>query len=98
MAVVFLDVDLRIKGFTSEAKQYFNIETQDVGRPLHHFSHQLSITELSAQLDEAFAGSIVKLTTQLVSDENSQIHLCLRPYKAGDKVMGVVITLYPIEF
>ncbi|HBF08632.1 MAG: hypothetical protein CMD81_13600 [Gammaproteobacteria bacterium] len=98
LAVIFLDIDLKIKGFTAEAGQYFNIVTQDVGRPLHHFSHQLSITELPAQLDEVLAGSTVKLTTTLANNENRQVHICLRPYKVEEKVMGVVITIYPLEF
>ncbi len=53
IASVFLDLDLRIRHFSSSIKGYFHLGESDIGRPLAHFSSSLRAEDNHRLLTEA---------------------------------------------
>ncbi|MBI3189057.1 MAG: PAS domain-containing protein, partial [Ignavibacteriales bacterium] len=91
MPTIFLDKDLRIRRFTSQAKRVINIMDQDVGRPLHHLAMELKHTKL---LDDcALVNETRKPLQKEVQSQDDRWHLMrILPYKKKDNGMdGIVI-------
>jgi two-component system CheB/CheR fusion protein len=98
IAIVFLDLDLRITRFTPSAVELFRLIQADVGRPLSDFNHRLDYPGL-----EQDARRVLEQLTQHEREVRSQSGKDLFlarwiPYRTlkGD-VSGVVLTLIDIS-
>lgn len=96
IATIFLDRNLRIKRYTPQVEEFFNITTNDTGRPLEHFTHRLNYEDLVA--DSALV--LRKLTTleREISDKNNRYYLArFLPYRTvDDRIDGVVLNFIDI--
>lgn len=50
IAILFLDNNLNVKRFTSEASRLITLIESDVGRPIEHISHHLEYGDLTAKI------------------------------------------------
>jgi two-component system CheB/CheR fusion protein len=97
MAAVFLDDGMRIRKFTSNAKNVFNIMDHDVGRPFQHISHHfLSIDLLQWSREVSTSG--IEWKTELRSDDGNWYHMRILPYMLTEKdSSGIVIVINEIN-
>ena len=97
IATVFLDAELNLLRYTSEAAEYFSFSSSDIGRPL---------TDLSSVLEEE---DVLELCAQTVSDKQERdaefrtkdgdVSLSVRimPYSPeGGESLGVVFTMQDV--
>lgn len=95
IGILFLDGNLTIRKFTPHVQQYINVRASDVGRPIHHISHELEfdglldkIAEISQQ-EEVFEKDVFT--------KNGQANLLrIMPYAVTDPQdgqQGVLITI-----
>jgi two-component system, chemotaxis family, CheB/CheR fusion protein len=94
IAIVFLDVELRIRRFTPPAGRLLNLMPEDLGRPLQHLAPLLSDDSLLAD-----ARRVMKTRTPIEkeirsSDDRWYLRRIL-PY-ATDDVAGTVVTFIDI--
>jgi two-component system CheB/CheR fusion protein len=96
IATLFLDRELRIKRFTPQVNELFNILTSDRGRPLSHLTHKLGYKEL---IDDSarVLKTLVPIEREIQS-EDGRWHLTrLLPYRTlEDRIDGVVITFVDV--
>lgn len=96
IAVVFLDVHLRISRFTPRAQDVFNVIASDVGRPLAHLTHRLVGEQLETWAQEVLAthGTIER---EVRASTGLRYLARVHPYRsAQDHVEGVVLTFLDI--
>jgi two-component system, chemotaxis family, CheB/CheR fusion protein len=101
VATMFLDRQLCIRKFTPRIAEVIRVIPQDLGRPLHTFTHDLSYPSLMADVERVLRdGTIVEAQTW----DKRQRRLILRilPYRARlkdpkDSPDGVVLTLTDIS-
>ncbi len=93
---LFLDPSLRIKRFTPRLTDLFNVTTNDEGRPITDFTHQLDYDGISSD-----AQAVLRDLTpveRVVQSRNGHWYLArTRPYRTvDDKIDGVVATFVDI--
>jgi two-component system CheB/CheR fusion protein len=93
---LFLDTALRIKRFTPQVTELFNITANDEGRPITDFTHQLNYEGLAEQ-----ARAVLRELTPIeheVQSRDGDWHLVrIRPYRTmDDRIDGVVATFLNI--
>lgn len=95
--ILMLEADLRIRRFTPTAATLFNLIPTDLGRPLSDIKHNLTITDLEAQILEVI--NTLHLRTQEVQDQSGHWYdLRIRPYRTLDnRIDGAVIVLVEID-
>jgi len=96
IAILFLDRELRIKQFTQQITEFFNILTTDQERPLAHITHKLAYADL---LEDAATVLRTQVPNQReVSSEGGRWCLLrLLPYHTTNaQIDGIVITLVDI--
>lgn len=96
LGTLFLDTSMRIKRFTPKLTELFNVTSNDDGRPITDFTHQLDYDRFA---DHALA--VLKDLTPIeneVQGRNGQWFLVrIRPYRTiDDKIDGVVATFVDI--
>jgi two-component system CheB/CheR fusion protein len=100
IATLFLDTDLRIRKFTPELKDVFNLNEIDHGRPLSSFTSSFDEETRSDILNDSKL-VLEKLTVieKQVKDKDNNFYLQrISPFITSDKVInGVVITLNNIN-
>ncbi len=96
VGTIFLDRDLRIRKFTPQISRVFQILSQDIGRPLEAFSHNIQHATL---LDDVRHVLESESPYQLdVQDRHGHWFLLrILPYRAKNRVDGVVVTLIDID-
>ena len=89
---LFLDTKLRIRRFTPSAKNIFNIEYDDVGRKLTHFTHKL-VTEVHFEKNiQEVIDKDKRLEVQVQSEEGIIYIQRIHPYKNNKgQVTGAVV-------
>ncbi len=90
VATVFLDLDLRIRRFTSRAKEVFDLIPEDVGRPIHAFAAKLPLTDLTQRLREVLTSGTL-FEQEIRNDEQNVYLMRLLPYRTNDVVSGAVM-------
>jgi two-component system CheB/CheR fusion protein len=97
IAIVVLDINLRIRLFTPLATKHFNLRPVDVGRPISDIRTSLDISNI----EKLAAESVKNLSTKDVrvkDNQNRPYLLRTRPYITTDnKINGVVFSLIDIE-
>jgi len=96
VATLFVNQSLRIKRFTPRLMDIFNVTTNDEGRPITDFTHQLDYQSLADD-----ARSVLKDLAPVeheVKSRNGRWYLVrMRPYRTiDDKIDGVVATFVDI--
>lgn len=99
LGVVFLDYGLKIRRFTSTAKQFVNILPIDVGRPVSDLNFKVDVKRLDKLLNKATLEEVEVIEhCKLVDDENTRVVLTIRTYQRDiDNVKGVVILFERIK-
>lgn len=94
---VFLDENLDIRRFTSNAKQVFNILDLDIGRPFEHISHRMNDVDIHALINEVVGQGGVQKRQVFVPDQGWFL-LRVRPYMVSEQTQsGVVLVLNNID-
>ena len=96
IGTIFLDRQLRIQRFTPAARKIFNLQPNDLGRPLADITHRLQYGRLIADAQE-----VLERLTPVEQEvlERSSRHLLARiaPYRTpDDKISGVVLSFIDI--
>lgn len=93
VATVFLDSELRIRGYTPRATDLIPLEETDDGRLISHFAHDLRSNIDLAALAELVLNDLVVRETEVTSNANNIYLLRARPYRtAANMIDGVVLT------
>ncbi|HEY1690575.1 MAG TPA: chemotaxis protein CheB [Polyangiaceae bacterium] len=96
VGTVFLDAQLRIRKFTPQIAQTFNLVPHDVGRPIETFAYALQHLQLVDDLRHCLeTGERVE---REVRDLRGRVFfLRILPYRAKGAVDGVVLTLIDVS-
>jgi two-component system CheB/CheR fusion protein len=93
---LFLDPSLRIKRFTPNITELFNITPSDEGRPITDFTHQLEYDGLADQA-RVVLKDLVPIEREAKSRNGRWYLIRVRPYRTvEDKIDGVVATFVDI--
>lgn len=97
VATIFLDADLRIKRFTSEAKRVSNLIAMDVGRPLSDIVSKLAYDRLLEDA-EAVLQTLVVTEREIQATDGSWFFMRILPYRTSKNVIdGLVLTFLDIS-
>ncbi len=96
VGVIFLDKDLYIRRFTPEIARVFNLNNQDTGRSMEHFSHVLNHSDLTTDLREVIR-SQQELEMKVTDQSGTHFLLRVLPYRSSDTTQGLVLTLIDIS-
>jgi len=98
IGIVFLDGDLRLKRFTSEATKVINLIPSDIGRPISHIVTNLDysrIVEDSKQVLKTLNFFEAEVHTR---DNGTSYLMRIMPYRTVENVIdGVAITFTDIN-
>lgn len=97
IATIFVDNDMRVRRFTSEATTIINLIQTDIGRPLQHVATNLSydkmITDLSAVLEKHTPRKVEVKTTN-----GKWYHMRIIPYRTtNNRIDGAILTFTNID-
>ncbi len=96
IGTIFLDQNLGISRFTTEATKVINLIPADIGRPISHLASKLAYENLVADAQEVLHTLIPKEVEVKTKDENYYLMRIL-PYRTVENVIaGVVITFVNI--
>lgn len=96
VGVIFLDDELYIRRFTPEIARLFHLVPQDVGRSIEGFLHHLDYDHLLEDLRRVFATE-KEIEMHLKDRRGTPLLARMLPYRSGDDVKGVVLTLIDIS-
>ncbi len=96
IATVFLDNDLKIKGFTPAVNEIVNLIESDVGRPLRDISSKIDYPDLAADVKKVIDDLSPKERT--VRHEGGKWYIAkILPYRTRENVIdGAVLTFVDI--
>ncbi len=92
IGIIFLDNDLRIQRFTSEAKKIFNLIPGDIGRPLHDIRSNLRYDDIERDAREVL--EILRSDEKEIRSEDEKWYLMrIIPNRSAENVInGLVLT------
>ncbi|HVF95357.1 MAG TPA: CheR family methyltransferase [Sphingomonas sp.] len=93
IATLFLDNDLRVRGFTPSATEIFHLLETDIGRPLNHVVSRVAYPSLQDDVRQVLK-TLVPVERTVV-DPQTQRHLAAKvlPYRSIDNfISGTVVT------
>jgi two-component system CheB/CheR fusion protein len=92
VATLFLDENLDIRRFTSEATGLFKLMRQDIGRPFSHIAHELKnvdLADLAVQVQHS--GEAIEMEVQSISGDYFLMRVL--PYQIAPEIYaGIVLT------
>ncbi|GHA62159.1 chemotaxis protein CheB [Pontibacter akesuensis] len=93
---VFLDHNLEIRKFTPSARELINIMEGDLGRPIHHLSHNLKYTQLTEDIRKVNHTS-VEVEQEVETTEGKYFLMRVIPYLKHDgNKDGVVLSFVEV--
>ena len=95
IGTIFLDRNFNIRMFTPAISAGFNVLDQDVGRPINHISYKLDSPNLLSEAAEVLNSGVARETEVQSKDHRVYIQR-IQPYRAEDRIDGVVLTLTDI--
>lgn len=96
IGTIFLDEELRVRKFTPQIAQTFNLVPHDVGRPIETFAHTMQHPDLMDDLRRCL-GTGERVERELSPDAYGRcFYLRVLPYRARGIIRGVVLTLVDI--
>jgi two-component system, chemotaxis family, CheB/CheR fusion protein len=93
---IFLDRELRVRKFTPNVGETFNLMPQDVGRRLDAFSHSLKDDRLLEEVRQVLVTGTAA-EREVVDRNGRMFFLRILPYRVAQSVEGVVLTLIDIS-
>jgi len=96
IGTIFLDRELKIRKFTPQIAESFNLVAHDVGRPIETFANAVDHPELSDDLRRVLATG-ERVERELRDRHNRSFFLRILPYRAKGAVAGVVLTLIDVS-
>jgi len=96
VGTIFLDAQLRIRKFTPQIAQTFNLVPHDVGRPIETFAPTMHHPELVEDLRCCLASG-QRIERELRDVRGRYYFLRILPYRAKASVEGVVLTLIDVS-
>jgi signal transduction histidine kinase len=97
VGTIFLDRSLRIRLFTPQARDVFNVIETDVGRSLLDITSQVSQENLVADVEQVL-NRLQPIQRELETASGRWYMMRISPYRtADDHIEGVVITLVDIS-
>ena len=96
VATMFLDRQLCIRKFTPRIAETFRVIPQDVGRPLHTFTHDLTHPALMADIERVLREGVT-IETQTWDKRRRCFFLRIIPYRARSKESSGVSFGVPTE-
>ncbi len=96
VGLLFLGRELRIRRFTPQVQDYFNIRTSDVGRPIGEITHHFEYDQLEKDALEVLEG--LRPVEQKVQGSDGGCFLVrFYPYRTvEDKIDGVVVSFIDV--
>ena len=96
IGTIFLDANLCVRKFTPSVTKEINLKGQDIGRPMHHITHNLIYDELNMGATKVM-NSHMPSEKEIQSKNGSWYLLKCAPYRTPDEPFkGVVISLVDI--
>ncbi|MFN2329943.1 MAG: CheR family methyltransferase [Chromatocurvus sp.] len=95
IATLFLDQELRILRVTPQASDLFNVRSSDRGRPLTDFSNRVGYSHLAEDADRVL-DKLSPVEREVQNSEGKWFLMRILPYRAADRILGVVITFLEI--
>jgi two-component system CheB/CheR fusion protein len=96
IGTIFLDRELRIRKFTPQISESFQLLPQDVGRPIETFTYAVDHPELNEDLKRVL-GTGERVERELRDRHGRAFFLRILPYRAKGSVDGVVLTLIDVS-
>lgn len=97
IAIIFLDMKMRIQRFTPAASEIINMIDTDIGRPLEHIAHNLEYSALITDADRVLR-DLIEVEKEILARNGKWFLVRARPYRRSDNVIdGVVITFTDIS-
>jgi two-component system CheB/CheR fusion protein len=95
VGTIFLDTKLRIRKFTPQIGEEFNLLPQDVGRSIATFTHNIDHPGLKADLERVLETG-APIERELAKPGGETHYLRILPYRAKGAIGGVVLTLIDV--
>lgn len=96
IATIFLDRDLKIKRYTPQTTDIFNVIKSDIGRPLSHITHRLSPDHFQDDAAKVLS-SLQPIEREVHADLGNFYLARFAPYRTiDDRIDGVVITFVDV--
>lgn len=96
IGIMFLDMDLLIKRFTSPIVKCFNVIKSDIGRPLHQISTNLKYNSIMKDIEQV-KNELVQKSLDIQDTSNNWYLIEIKPYNTSkDTIKGVVISVLDI--
>ncbi len=96
IGTVFLDRNLLIRKFTPAVTSAINILEMDIGRPIHHISHNTFYDKFLEDIENVLRTLIPK-ENEVKGKKNNWFLMRILPYRTIDNAIdGVVITFFDI--
>ena len=96
IAIVFTDMELRVKRFTAEAARLINLIDTDTGRPLDHISHNLRYEGLTEKVRMVVRNRSA-LEEEVLTKDGQWYRMSVMLHRRGDAVEGAVLTFVNID-
>ncbi|MBX3197828.1 MAG: PAS domain-containing protein [Labilithrix sp.] len=96
IGTIFLDRQLRIRRFTPQIAEAFNLLPQDVGRAIHTFANNIEHPELTGDLERVLETG-QPIERELRDRRARAFFLRILPYRAKGTVDGVVLTMIDVS-
>ena len=96
VGTIFLDRELKIRKFTPQIADTFDLVPHDIGRPIDTFAHRLDHPELVDDLRRVVSGG-ERVERELDEVRGRAFFLRILPYRARGTVEGVVLTLIDVS-
>jgi two-component system CheB/CheR fusion protein len=96
-AVIFLDIDMRIRRFTPQIDQIMNLLPGDLGRPISDIAMKIRYEDLMVDIRYVL-DSLNTREKEVQTKEGRWYRLKILPYRTVENVIdGVVLTFYDID-
>ena len=98
IGVIFLDIELRIRKFTSAAVMAVALVESDIGRPLANLAYNMDVPNLIELLEEAIATEEASEREVALKDREQNMLMRINPYRTENDVLeGIVLTFVDIS-
>ncbi|MBA3392856.1 MAG: PAS domain-containing protein [Deltaproteobacteria bacterium] len=96
VGTIFLDENLRIRKFTPQVAENFNLMPQDLGRSIETFTNNMQHPDFIADLRKVLATG-ERVEREVRDQHNRSYYLRVLPYRAKGGTSGLVITFIEIS-